>query len=237
MKVLRKEASGFWRKDEVLPMFLKDVERAIETYHYLLPRGWRLIIEGKATNEVLKLDLQSDKGGGSFAEVKMWTLQDETPSKDRAGKYYTGGDCSGHLLQVIRNRKLLAEKCVMYQQIAVLYHLSDMTRLQHEWLRDEVGYTNFYGGIRVPYERDFSIVERAQAPTDYSGEICIAFSGASEEQDAMFALRILREVQFHLCWGINPPYYDLSELYKAPLLRFWLEELQMKETPSSKDFH
>lgn len=237
MKVLRKVTNGFWSSENVLPKFLDDVERTIEGWHYLLPHGWRLIVKGQATNETLELDLQSDKGGGSFAEVKMQTLQDEAPSKSSISRYYTGGDCSGHLLQEIRNRKILAEECDMYKQIAALDCPGDITRLQHEWLRDVIHYTNFYGGIRVPYEKDFSAVEKAQDPTDYSGEICIAFSGASEEQDAMFALRILREVQFYLCWSNEPPYYDLSEIYKSPLLRFWLEELQIKEAPLSKDFH
>ncbi len=215
-----------------MPSFLNALERSIEAYHYLLPRGWRLIIEHESGDERLVLDLQSDKGGGSFAKVKMRTLKEMTPKK-----YATGGDDLEYILQTIRSRLPLAEECEMYQEICALAEAGNLTRKQHEWLRDIVGYTNFCGAVRIPYERNFEIIKKATSEEDYTGELRIAFSGASEEQDVMFTLRILREVQFLQCWYRRSlPYYGLQPLSKIPNIRLWLEELNIKETPQLRDF-
>lgn len=231
MKVLIRETEGFWTREEAVPRFTRLVEQIIEHWDYLLPRGWKLLVEDESAGEKLTLELQSDSGGGSFADVKMQTLK-STPTK-----CFTGGDSVEHIVRTAMANLPLPGGCLMLDEISSLTRSSDLTRAQHEWLRDRIGYTNFYGAVRVPYEKNFAAATDNRKVTDYNGQLRIAFSGASEEQDVMFALRVLREIQFHQCWYEGwSPYYNLRGLYRAPNIHLWLKELKIKESPRATDF-
>lgn len=152
-------------------------------------------------------------------------------------KFATGGDDLQYVLQTIRNRILLAESCQMYQEISNLSQASELTRRQHEWLRDEVNYTNFYGAVRIPYEEIYVADSSSIGAMNCKGEIRISFSGASQEQDVMFALRVLRGMQFYHCTqGDVQRWYNLHELRKIPNIKLWLDMLKIDEAPLMNSF-
>jgi len=78
MKVKIYKSDADIKSDEKAAVILRIVGHLVCEYAYLVPNGWRLILKMKATSDsepYCHIDIQSDKGGGSFAEVKMQTLE------------------------------------------------------------------------------------------------------------------------------------------------------------------
>ncbi len=202
------------------------VNSATTKYDYLLPGGWKFILHVSSDTigtDDFKITMQSSKGGGSFADVKMKTLEKYGP------RYATGGDSLGYICRLLQTYGSFEDETIP-EQIRKLERASDMTREQHEWLRDNLGYTNLEGAFAVPYQY---AERKMNSYVEKTGSMRLAFSGANAEQDIMFCAIVLRELQNHLGSGGITTYwrYDLSELREIPNIRLWLDRLGINEVP------
>lgn len=207
--------------EEIMAAAMAQVEDSVCRYRYLLPRGWRCIAKIKgADRTVAHLDLQSNQGGGSFAEVKMQTLEDW-------GVAATGCHDLQFIQRLIQGSPY--EKMERGQEILKMSSLEEMRKIHHEWLREKLGYTNYYGGINVPYDELSAKVNSADQPE--TGFIQIAFSGASQEQDTMFAVRVLWSIQEAMVRTFTRSqfWFNLRELEEIPNVKFWLDNFGIEE--------
>ncbi len=207
--------------EEIMAAAMAQVEDSVCRYRYLLPRGWRCIIKIKgADRTVAHLDLQSNQGGGSFAEVKMKTLEDWQIAA-------TGCHNLGFIRELInRSPHREAERA---QEILKVFSLEELRKIHHEWLRDNFEYTNYYGGINVYYDELSAKLSSADQPE--RGLIQIAFSGASQEQDTMFAVRVLWSIQEAMVRTLTRSqfWFNLRELEEIPNVKFWLDNFGIEE--------
>lgn len=202
-------------------VILRKLEQLVRKYSYLVPNGWRLILKMQATGDAkpyYHIDVQSDNGGGSYAEAKMSTLE---RFPERAA---TGGDSLRELLEALEDWS----HTVRYKKISALESIDLLTEDMWLWLRDKVGFAPCYGGIRIPYED--KIVEGNEI-SDESGEIRIAFSGASAEQDLFFALMIFRALNdsFVKLYPNTQGWLNLRKLQEVPAVKLWLDLLEIEE--------
>lgn len=225
MKVLPNSTSEMISSyEEIMIAIMNQVDITTSNYDYLLPRGWRFILElDIAGADVMCLDLQSDKGGGSFAGVKMKTLTDFTSNKPA-----TGIDKISYIKELIEANGLA--KSELGTEICEMMDAKHLTRIHHEWLKDKIGYTNFYGAIQVPYTR----ASLFPAITE-DAVIRLAFSGASEEQDVMFAVWVLQEFQKSLVDTIKGSHFtfDLEAFKTIPNVQMWFDLLDIRRLPRS----
>lgn len=211
------------KTNEKTGIVLRELERLVCKYDYLVPNGWRFILEMVSDGEVYwGIDIQSNKGGGAYAEAKMETLK-------KFPTYAATGDIPlreivGHFL---RNVRLVPSDGIAD---ALKYYLDDSDMLsesQWEGLCSS-GYAPCHGGIRIPYED--LIVEESEITTE-TGEIRLAFSGASQEQDIFFALAVFRALNdsFVTLYPNTQGWLNLRRLQEIPEVKFWLDLLQIKE--------
>jgi hypothetical protein len=216
--IIYKAESGSEAKTGVI---LRKLEQLVCKYPYLVLSGWRLILKMQVEGEsepYYHIDVQSNKGGGSYAKAKMSTLERHTKHDS------TGNDSFCELREILgpwRDR----DEC---KQIFALNNIDALTKDMSIWLRDNVGFTHYYGGIRIPYED--KVVEGDKILTEF-GEIRIAFSGASSEQDLFFALMIFRALNnsFVKLYPNTQVWLDLRKLQKVPAVKFWLDLLEIEE--------
>jgi len=218
MRVLRLEAKETTEQDIKTSAILREIARLESIFSYLLPRGWRAIIEMQATNELSPyylLDVQADEGGGSYAEAKMNTLK--TFSDLRA----TGEATMNHVNSFVHDLPAFTE--------GLPETIDELTKPQLEQLRDN-GITPYHGGICIPYRE---LVVNKLDISEESGKICVAFSGASEEQDVFFALSLFKELQQQIILLFQHVQigYDLSGFKKVPAVKFWIDLLGIRATP------
>lgn len=204
-------------------LILRELEHLVCKYVYLVPNGWRFIIKMQVNGEAepyYYLDVQSDKGGGDYAEAKMSTLE---LFPDRAA---TGGDSIRDLVNMIASQERTDNDWV--KRIFERENVDQLTDETWEWLRDEVKITPCYGGIRIPYKDQ--IIGESEI-TDETGEIRIAFSGASQEQDIFFALGVFNALNdsFVRLYPNTQGWLNLSELEEIPAIKFWLDIFQINE--------
>lgn len=197
-------------------------EALIDDYGYLLPRGWQvnIRIQPPGSKEAFTVTLQADNGGGSFADVKMETLLDRHANEVAA----TGTDS----LEVVQQ---IASSCIA-KRIPVpgkdnntratlapglsIITMSDpkastLQRYQHDWLKEQAGYTNFFGAIQTT-------LSSLDDDCHESGWILVAFSGATETQDLALAIMLAEEIATNL--GMEANAHDLANCH--PQLRFTL---------------
>lgn len=202
---------------------LRTIEHLVCKYKYLLPGGWRCIVKMQVAGDAepfYELDVESNRGGGLYAPAKMSTLE---MFPERAA---TGGDDIRSLSKMLAD--LGQNGTPWAREIRRLEDVSQMTEVMWIWLRDEMGIAPCYGGLRAPYED--MVVEGSEITTE-TGEIRIAFSGATEEQDVFFALFILRELNasFVNLYPNVQGWINLRGLAEIPAIRFWLDLLEIEE--------
>lgn len=193
--------------------------------------GWRAIIKLQAedrTEPYFVLDVQSNRGGGDYAEVKMRMLE-QFPDLPATG-LESPEHFASRLSKFIGNIPLSdqeALKCVK-DNIAKLDWIEQMPRHAAETLRD-FDLTSYKGAIRIPYE---GLVSADDGIDDFAGEIRIAFSGAEEWQDMLLCVQLLRNIQRSLlkCWPNDQIWYNLRALQAEPQLKMLLTYLGVDET-------
>lgn len=200
---------------------ITDIQRAAKIatseYDFLVPKGWQLIVKMKSDEvEEPFFHLHLAEGtGGSYAEAKMATLENfpEQP--------YTGGDGRGDILNMLE--RLGKNDTATVNEISAIESPNQLTKIQKEWLRDTCGIASMYGGIRVLYE--FLINTDEPEPHTNEGEILIAFSGASQEQDVFFAAWMLSAIQESLAKSQRniQHSYLLEDLRKSPVIHHWFK--------------
>jgi hypothetical protein len=191
-------------------IFLRKLEELVCNYAYLIPNGWRCIAKMQKNGDespIWRIDVQGNKGGGPYAEAKLHTL--ETFPELAA---------SGMLTTAMIKDYFKAHGGLPAYAEGLPDNVDKLTDLQREQLRDNAKLTLYHGGIRVPYEA--LIVNGSNISTEI-GEICISFSGASQEQDIFFALAIFRELQqsFITLYPNVQGWCDLQELAKIPAVK------------------
>lgn len=208
--------------EEIMAAAMNQVEKIVCKYRYILPRGWRCITKIDDPRRVgVHLDLQANPGGGSFAEVKMKTLED-------FNKAATGTDNIDFIHELIGMAG--QQNSELGQEILNMSSTAELRRAHHEWLKNELGYTDFYGAFCVPYDM---LSARVGSSEKYQhGSIKIAFSGASEEQDVMFAMWTFRRIQNAMVETFKRDqfWFNLRELEEIPKVRFWIDNLDVRET-------
>jgi hypothetical protein len=201
-------------------IFLRKLQGLVYNYEYLVPNGWRCVAKMQkygTGSPYWRIDVQGNKGGGPFAEAKLHTL--ETFPQLAA---------SGALTFTMIKDYFKAQGGVPAYAEGLPDNMDKITDLQRDQLRDNAKLTVYHGGIRIPYE---AFIVNGSNITSENGEICIAFSGASQEQDIFLALAIFKELQqsFITLYPNVQGSYNLRELAKIPAVRFWLDLLQLME--------
>ena len=211
------------KTNEKAGVILRELERLVCQYDYLVPNGWRFILEMVSDGEVYwGIDIQGNKGGGTYAEAKMETLK-KFPNYDATGDIPLR-EILGHFL---RNAKLVPSDGVA-DALRCYPDDSDMlSESQWEDLRSN-GYAPCHGGIRIPYE---DMIADGTEITTETGEIRFAFSGASEEQDVFFALSVFKALNkaFLTLYPNTQGWLDLRKLRAIPEVQFWLDRLEISE--------
>ncbi|MCL2002019.1 hypothetical protein FWG76_01280 [Candidatus Saccharibacteria bacterium] len=203
-------------------VFLRRLERLVCNFAYLVPNGWRCIAKMQATGDespFWHIDVQGNKGGGSFAEAKMQTLE-FFPKKAATGEK--------DILELIRMCESRGANDSFLSLIKNLASPDNITREKHEFIRDNFGITSFYGGVRIPYE---DLIVEGDKINSETGEIRISFSGASAEQDLFFALSAFKAINdsFVELYPNTQGWLNLRSLETIPAIKLWLDILGIKE--------
>lgn len=225
--------------EEIMAVAMDQIEKLVCRYRYILPRGWRSIIKIEDPKQAkVHLDLQSNQSGGSFAEVKMKTLE-------RFNKAATGTDdikfihdlipeYLHHLAHGLTTPETVKQSNKAYDFLKMISteitSATELRRSHHEWLREELGYTNYYGAFCVPF--DVLSAKVGSSNDCQRGLIKVAFSGASEEQDVMFAMWIFQRIQEAMVETFKKDqfWFNLRDLEEIPKIRFWIDNLRVRET-------
>lgn len=237
---------------------LRSIEQLVCKHRKLLPAGWRAIIELRDYADLQNngdmsklqpyylLDLSSNIGGGDYAPTKLNML------KFSNHRFYTGGDTPDEFCRIIEDFQAHADSASRLPNhfatdlLQQLSHLNSLSELGQEyWCRLKChDLTHYYGAIRVPYE---AMITSHQAPSQLDhpvstnslnqaittelGEVLISFSGATEWEDAFFALSIFKSLQqaINFLFDHDQFWYNLRALEQNPHLAFWIELLDIYE--------
>ncbi len=222
MKILHYIGDDFGSCDSKTGSVLRVLEECVCKYAYLVPRGWRFILKAQVIGDVepyYHLDVQSNRGGGSYAEAKMSTL--ELFSEKAA----TGGDDIQTVIEMCEKRGANVSFLSLIKNLSAI---SNMTREKSDFMRDQYGIASMWGGVRIPYE---DLIVDGNKITTETGEIRIAFSGASQEQDLFFALTIFKALQatFVELYPNIQGWFNLRKLEEIPTVKLWLDLIGIKE--------
>lgn len=219
---------NYLRNDNLAATIKRCVGAITKEYDFALPRGWRCIVEMETLPEqksgepssLFHLDIQADKGGGSWAEAKIQTLKTR-------GYVVTRPMDGNELLNAIYDSGL--QKTEMGQEICG--DITDggktssdqLTEAQLKWLVDienGPGIAPDFGGIQIRSRCHFFEDGKALAETDV---IRVAFSGAKAWQDLMFDVFVLGHIMKHFNELPDESFeFDLEPLKQIPEPRFWL---------------
>ena len=223
MKIMKYVAeSGTERETGI---FLRTLERTVRDYSFLLGDGWRCVLEKQYEDEekaCYHIDVQSDRGGGDYAHVKMDTL------RSFPNLWASGNVNFTEFVELVESK--VADSKGFAENLKLIKELGSFNLIPlslRESLRDEVGITYFYGGIRI----HFSSMSVADNDIDKrNGEIRIAFSGASQEQDLFFALTIIKALNeaYDEIYPYSNYVFALDRFKNIPMVRFWLELLKIE---------
>lgn len=185
-------------------------------YGYLLPNGWRAIVRidlpvahNNWEMDNLILDVQADEGGGSFAKVKMDTLE-QYPKMIATG-LLEFKDLSDLVLAAVQSNRIAREDMGIAADLIRYTDGTALSRMQHEWLRDKLDITNFMGGVRLSIYGQESVLDSDDESFRKKGEIRVAVSGATEWQDTYLALVIAQ-------WTLNTFHYEIVPESREKLL-------------------
>ncbi len=226
---------------ELNAKIMRGIEKLVCDYRENLPNGWRCCIEFQRDEEhkpYYQLDIESNKGGGSFAPVKMQMLK-ICPSINATGT--ASIDDIRDALQNINPKGVDNEITKsLLEELDEMECLPDFLDVIWEKLKD-CGITHWYGGIRIPYDillTDYTDDscngdKSKQDVRQTTGEIRITFSGAREWQDTFFCFCLFGHIQHTLntLWEKDQIWYSLGELECYPDLRFWIFTLGVQEAP------
>ena len=150
---------------ELNAKIMRGIEKLVCDYSENLPNGWRCCIEFQRDKEhkpYYQLDIESNKGGGSFAPVKMQMLK-ICPSINATGT--ASIDDIRDALQNINPKGVDNEITKsLLEELDEMECLPNFLDVIWEKLKD-CGITHWYGGIRIPY--DILL-------TDYTDDSCKA---------------------------------------------------------------
>lgn len=199
--------------------FLRRLEQLVCKFAYLVPNGWRCIAEMQVDGDKTPywhIDVQSNKGGGNYASAKLNTL-----------KYFSDLAATqpleiDFLADTVKSRGGDAGRLKGFTSV------DQMPDGILEWLRDAFAIAPCYGGIRVPYK---DLIVDGCNISDESGEIRIVFSGASAEQDLLFAVAILKAMNdsFVNLYPEVQGWLNLRALREIPAVRVWLDLFRLEE--------
>lgn len=225
---------------ELNAKIMRSIERLVCDFRDELPNGWRCCVEfqrDEEYNPYYQLDIESNKGGGSFAPVKMRMLH-LCPEINA-----TGDTSLALLISTLREMQHGVDENAIEP---LINHLSSLHSAEDinfgVWTELKTfGLTHWYGGIRVPY--DVLVTEHTDGPCasdeggqdvrQTEGEIRITFSGAKEWQDTFFCFQIFRRIQTVLnnLWTKDQIWYNLRGFSDDPALSFWVKALEIQEAP------
>jgi hypothetical protein len=223
MKIILCKAED--NSDAKTGVILRALEHFVCRYEGVLPNGWRFIIKMQIdgdTEPYYHLDVQSNKGGGNFAEVKMATLEAE-------GVAASGAVDLARLVEIVESAE--GDTPDKRRVLKALSELEDVGQASKElWrtIRDSYNVTAYHGAVRIPYE---DLIAEGGAVTEEHGEIRISFSGASQEQDLFFALSVFRELNasFGKLYPNTQGWINLRALKQIPMVDFWINALGIEE--------
>lgn len=210
---------------------LRNIERLACDHKYAVEDGWRAIIEMQCEGEdhpYFQLDIQSNRGGGNYAEAKMQMLK-RFPDLAATG-LESPSDFAGRIRPYFDDRpddQKVPFADVAMNKIAALEYIEQMPKGTAEFLREH-GLTSYKGAIRVPYE---ILVSTEHGIDRTNGEIRIAFSGAEEWQDMFFTMDILADLRQSLneLWEYDQIWFNLRSLEADPQTKMWLNLLGIHE--------
>lgn len=220
MKVLHNETNNRTYFNPVITLIERAARSVTSQYNFSVPRGWQLIVKMKSGDETFFHLHLAEGEGGSYAVAKMATLENfpDIP--------YTGDDGNNDLIDMLEH--LGYNDAEIITEVAELESLSQLTKAQKEWLRDTCKLACMYGGIRIPYE---SLINTDEGFHDARGEILIAFSGASQEQDVFFCIWILYALQQALLKHQDniQHTYILEDVKLNPIIHHWLTAMDISD--------
>lgn len=194
------------------------VNDVTESFSYLLPRGFKLYSEidllPEAGGEIDLYHAEFSSGtAGSFAHAKMQTLID-FPHKP-----ITGEETPQDLIDMIMNAPNAdsEDARAFIKRLGELESLSQMTRADHELLRDEWDLSVFHGGVRFPFSID---------ALDAKMEMKLAFSGAPWGwQDLCIVFHIFKFLQSNLVqlYGNHGIKFSFTDLQQIATANTWLK--------------
>lgn len=237
----RLSENGRTKLQEVAAQILRMLEHDVCNFEYVVPSGWRCIVkvidttptvEGNPSQtELLYLDVQSNRGGGTYAKAKMRSMEEFDVFKSATHPLEDGGTLM----------KVIADAGVKLTEGTPNIAFGDINAINDEawdWLRDQ-GIAPWYGGISVPYDCLASVPagggcqhgEVHYAMKQKTGIIRIAFSGASQEQDLFFATSVLRMMidKADDNFPTAQAWFNLRGLREIPAIKMWLQLLGIKE--------
>lgn len=150
---------------------------------------------------------------GSFAQVKMDTLK-------KFSEIPMTGICSiSELIKMIHDVRPGYD----VSTFSNLENVCQLTRLQQEELRRELGITAYLGGIRFPFTRYISTTDIGEDQESYEGRI--TFSALTGEGDLAMCCVIMQEMQEALQKSESQVCYsfDLSQLEQQPVANFTMK--------------
>lgn len=224
MKVLKSRTEGCTCSDILMASLIRELERLVCEFDDLVPAGWRCILEvQRAGSDVplYELDVQSNRGGGTWAEAKMATLK-KFPAMAATTKLEIDAVLSA------LDQLGYGGDCPTVKQIRNLEDVGQLTTAMWQWLLDTVQFTPCYGAVRVPFQGIYFEDGRASSE---AGEVRIVFSGATGEQDVFFCISLLKV----LIDGTNRVFretqiwYNLQELARIPVVNFELKRVKIRE--------
>ena len=227
MKIITYETKT--NADAKTGLILRELERLVCKFSYLVPNGWRFIIkiqENGKGRPFYHLDAQSDCGGDGCAEARINTLENFI---ERAA---TGDESLCDVFDMLRavEPNLSDQKDKFWlNQIYDLKSLDAFTEDMWLWLCYEAGVAPSYGAIRIPYED--TTVEGENILYE-RGEFRISFDGAtSPEQNLFFVLMIFKELNdaFPRLYPGSQGWLYLNKLKKIPTIRLWLDLMGIDE--------
>lgn len=224
----------------IMTAVMSRVENLVCQYKYLLPNGWRTIIHISAPKGVCAcLDLQSNAGGGTYAQAKMNTL---TCFPKR---YASGGETIDELVKMIgllktadwleplleaEEQKELERLDDLMNKVSTFAATAEIPDSLADYMNEQYLIAPYYGAIKIPYETLSGKLNSPNQPEH--GEIRISFSGASQEQDVMFATWIFRELQRRMVANLRTEqlWFNLRHLENIPNVQLWIDLLDVRES-------
>lgn len=212
--------------EEIMTAVMSGVENLVCRYRYLVPNGWSCIIHVRTPSKTnVHLTLQSNAGGGTYAQAKMNMLKGfETK------RYASGGETISELVNILHELDESEERNDLICKISKLETVSQVPDGLADYMNEHFHVAPYYGAVAIPYEVLYGKLGSSDDPQ--TGEIRISFSGASQEQDVMFATWIFRELQQKMVTNLctEQLWFNLRHLEKIPNVQLWIDLLDIQES-------